>query len=196
MSRRYFRKKNLSGLTLALAIFLLLAQHYGWFGLFPNSAGTTVQNDNPGLYNVVSYSDGDTISIDMNGSHETIRFIGVDTPETHDPRKKVQCGGPEAAAYTKATISKFGKVRLESDTLGSNRDRYDRLLRYVYLPDNTLMNENLIQNGYGFAYTYFPFSKSALFTKDETEAIAAKKGLWSHCTPNPNAYGGYTSNDI
>jgi micrococcal nuclease len=196
MARRYIRKKHVSWLTFLLVVFLFLAQHYGWFGLTPNGAGTAVQNNNPGLYNVVSYSDGDTITIDMNGTHETIRFIGVDTPETHDPRKKVQCGGPEASAYTKKTIGQFGKVRLDSDALSSNRDRYNRLLRYVYLPNGTLMNENLIQNGYGFAYTYFPFTKSALFTKDEAGAQTAKKGLWSHCTPQPNAYGGYTSNDL
>lgn len=191
MSRRP-RKKHLSWLGVAILVFLLLAQHYGWFDTVNDAVNTT----NPGLYHVVSYSDGDTITVDMNGKKEEIRFIGVDTPETHDPRKNVQCGGPEASAYTKQRISAYGKVRLQSDVLSTNRDRYDRLLRYVYLPDGTLMNENLIQNGFGFAYTYFPFSKSALFTKDEAAAKQAKKGLWNHCAPTPNEYGGYTSNDL
>jgi micrococcal nuclease len=193
---RYFRKKHFSWPLLFIMVALLIAQQFGWLGKPASAAHTAFENNNPGLYTVVSYSDGDTITVDMNGSQETIRFIGVDTPETHDPRKKVQCGGPEAAAYTKKTIGRTGKVRLGSDALSSNRDRYDRLLRYVYLPDGTLMNENLIQNGYGFAYTYFPFSKSALFAKDEAMALSARKGLWSHCTPQPNDFGGYTSNDL
>ena len=186
------RRKHLSLLSLVVLIVVLLAQHYGWFDKFNNS----VSEVNPGLYHVVSYSDGDTITVDMNGHDEEIRFIGVDTPETHDPRKNVQCGGPEASAFTKKRIGAYGKVRLQSDVLSSNRDRYNRLLRYVYLPDGTLMNRNLIVNGHGFAYTYFPFSKSAQFTKDEALAKQAKIGLWAHCNPSPNEYGGYTSNDL
>ncbi|MCA9325616.1 thermonuclease family protein [Candidatus Saccharibacteria bacterium] len=191
MSRR-LRRRHVTWLSLAIALFLLIGQHYGWFDTFND----LVNSGNPGLYRVVSYADGDTITVDMNGHDEEIRFIGVDTPETHDPRKNVQCGGPAASVYTKKRISAYGKVRLQSDALSSNRDRYNRLLRYVYLPDGTLMNENLIQNGYGFAYTYFPFSKSAKFIKDEATAQAAKKGLWGYCKPTPNQYGGYTSNDL
>jgi micrococcal nuclease len=191
--RRYrYRKRHLSWVSLAIVVFVLLARQFGWF----ERLNDVVVTHDPGLYHVVSYSDGDTITVDMNGKDEEIRFIGVDTPETHDPRKNVQCGGPEASAFTKRTIGKFGKVRLELDALSSNRDRYDRLLRYVYLPDGTLMNETLIQKGYGFAYTYFPFTKSARFLRDEQAAQQAKLGLWSHCTPQPNDYGGYTSNDL
>jgi micrococcal nuclease len=58
-------------------------------------------------------------------------------------------------------------VRLVSDSLSTDRGRYDRLLRYVYLPDGTNLDELLIQKGYGFAYTYFPFSKSARFISGE-----------------------------
>lgn len=186
------RKKHISLLAACISIFLILGQYYGWF----DGASKFAETSDPGLYRVVSYSDGDTITVDMNGTKEEIRFIGVDTPETHDPRKNVQCGGHEASNYTKMRISHFGKVRLGSDPLSSNRDRYDRLLRYVYLPDGTLMNRNLIHNGYGFAYTYFPFTKSALFTKEEAQAIKVKKGMWSHCHPEPNEFGGYTSNDL
>jgi endonuclease YncB( thermonuclease family) len=189
---RYVKTKHIPWLTLIISLLILIGQHYGWFGDF----NKLVETDNPGLYRVVSYSDGDTITVNMNGRAETIRFIGVDTPETHDPRKNVQCGGPQAAAYTRQRISEFGRVRLQSDPLSSNRDRYDRLLRYVYLPDGTLMNETLITNGYGFAYTYFPFTKTALFAKDEAQAMKAKKGLWGYCQPTPNEFGGYTSNDL
>jgi endonuclease YncB( thermonuclease family) len=192
MRRIRWSRRRLSWLSLALAVFFIIGQHYGWFDKLSD---TFIKSD-PGLYTIVHYNDGDTIIVNMNGTRETIRFIGVDTPETHKPNTPVQCGGPEAAAYTKTNLQLFGKVRLQADPFSSNRDRYGRLLRYVYLPNGTLWNENLITNGYGFAYTYFPFTKSALFTKDGEEAKNAKRGAWSHCTPQPNQYGGYTSNDI
>ena len=189
-SRRYLRRRHITWLSIALALFILIGQYYGWFSYVANKLDPV----QPGYYRVVKYVDGDTIMVDMNGSDETIRFIGVDTPETHKPNTPVQCGGPEASAYTKKTIGAYNQVRLQSDPLSSNRDRYDRLLRYIYLPNGVLMNENLIQNGYGFAYTYFPFTRAAQFTKDEKAAITSHKGLWSYCRPTPNQYGGYNSN--
>jgi endonuclease YncB( thermonuclease family) len=182
-------KRKVSWLSLLLALFILVGQQYGWFGWLNQQ----VEGNQPGLYRVIKFDDGDTIAVDMNGQTETIRFIGVDTPETHDPRKPVQCYGPEAAAYTRATIGNQ-RVRLASDPLSSNRDRYDRLLRYVYLADGTLLNEQLIKTGHGFAYTYFPFTKSALFTKDEIVAQRNKIGVWKFCMPTANDFGGYTSN--
>ncbi len=134
----------------------------------------------PGLYKVVTVDDGDTITVDMNGSIETIRFIGVDTPETHKPDTVVQCYGPEATDYTKSLIGKQ-KVRLQADPLNTNRDRYGRLLRYVYLPDNTLLEQKLLSEGYGFAYTFFPLSKAKEFETYELQAKTAGKGLWSAC---------------
>ncbi len=116
----------------------------------------------------------------MNGSIETIRFIGVDTPETHKPDTVVQCYGPEATDYTKGLIGKQ-KVRLQADPLNTNRDRYGRLLRYVYLPDNTLLEQKLLSEGYGFAYTFFPLSKAKEFETYELQAKTAGKGLWSAC---------------
>jgi micrococcal nuclease len=104
----------------------------------------------------------------------------------------VQCYGPAAAAHTQNVIKNAGgKVRLASDPESTNRDRYDRLLRYVYLPDGTNVNELNIQQGYAFYYPYFPFSKSDQFEADEKAAIAKKVGLWSACTPTPSDGGGY-----
>lgn len=182
-------RRKVTWLSLLVALFVLVGQQYGWFDWL----NTQAEVNQPGLYRVVKFDDGDTIAVDMNGKTETIRFIGVDTPETHDPRKPVQCYGPEAATYTKLTIGSQ-HVRLASDPLSSNRDRYDRLLRYVYLPDGTLLNEQLILTGHGFAYTYFPFTKSALFVRDEALAQKAKHGVWQFCKPTHNQYGGYTSN--
>lgn len=148
----------------------------------------------PGYYKVTEFADGDTITVDMNGTAEKIRFIGVDTPETHDPRKAVQCYGQAAADFTKRFIGQQS-VRLEADPTNTNRDRYNRLLRYVYLENGSLVNAEIIKQGYGFAYTSFPFTKLEEFRSYQQQAQQQKLGLWGSCQPAANQYGGYTSND-
>lgn len=146
-----------------------------------------------GTYRVTSVSDGDTIAVDMNGKTETIRFIGVDTPETHDPRKPVQCFGKAASAFMKtSTNNKY--VRLEADSLSTNRDRYDRLLRYVYV-DDQLLNAEIIKQGYGFANTGFPFTKMEEFRNYQRQAESENKGLWSTCEVNELDNGQKQTND-
>jgi micrococcal nuclease len=187
MTRR--QTKQLTSLVTA-AVTLLI----GWYlNTHPDVYNRFNQPLPNGTYKVTSFSDGDTIRVDMNGKTETIRFIGVDTPETHDPRKVVQCFGLAAASYTKQLIGNV-PVRLEADPLSSNRDRYDRLLRYVYLPDGRLVQAEIIKNGYGFAYTSFPFTKSAEFVSYQKEAREQNKGLWGSCSPTANDFGGFTSN--
>ncbi len=192
---RQFRYRGQRGwLAIVLLVLTgagLLAQQAGWFSL--TQTGEQVTANQPGLYAVAHFVDGDTIAVTMNGHVEKVRFIGVDTPETHKPNTPVQCYGPAAAAFTQATIGQ-NQVRLVSDSLSTDRDRYDRLLRYVYLPDGTLVNEKLIQNGYGFYYPYFPFTKSEQFASDEAAAMATHKGLWGNCHPTATSGGGYISN--
>lgn len=208
------RRSSSSAVSLVVAIislFVWYGQQHNWFASAAKSAGgstvtNTVSNaagqvkkgieqNQPGQYRVVRPVDGDTIVVDMSGTPETVRFIGVDTPETHKPNTPVQCYGPAAAAFTRNTLKAAGNsVRLAADSLSSNRDRYKRLLRYVYLPDGTLLNLKLISEGYGFYYLYFPFSKSADFSKAQDEAKAAKKGLWGNCNPIAKDKGGYESN--
>lgn len=192
MYRLQRRHKALSLLVFVLALIYVVATQSGWL----DGASKTIQDNNPGLYTINHYVDGDTIAVNMNGAVETVRFIGVDTPETHKPNTPVQCYGPDAAAHTKAAISKFGKVRLQADPLDTNRDRYGRLLRYIYLPDGTLLDKQIISQGYGFAYLDFPFSKKAEFAAAQQAAQAAKLGLWAACQPTVNQYGGYTSNTL
>ena len=127
-------------------------------------------------------TDGDTFDVDMNGHTEIIRLIGVDTPETKKPNSPVQCYGPEASDFSKKLLGDQ-TVRLEADPLGDNRDRYNRLLRYAYLPDGTFVEEALISQGYGFAYLSFPFSKHDQFAQLQDTAQAAKRGLWASCQP-------------
>jgi micrococcal nuclease len=175
-----------------IATILLLA--VGASQLDPSAAPKLI-NVQPGYYRVVEFFDGDTIAVDMNGANEKIRLIGVDTPETHDPRKSVQCYGKQASEFTKNLIGN-NPVRLEADPTNQNRDRYNRLLRYVYLPDGRLVNGELIKQGYGFAYTSFPFQKLEEFREFQRQAQEQSQGLWSTCEPQTNDFGGYTSNDL
>lgn len=197
MSRRSFLPRSLEkrlillGISALLAIITALGQHFGWF----TQASKTVQTNDPSLYAVNHFVDGDTIAVNMNGKVEKVRFIGVDTPETHKPNTPVQCFGQEAAAHTKEVIG-TQRVRLESDSESTNRDRYDRLLRYVYLADGTNVNEALVRDGYAFYYPYFPFTKATQFATDQQQAQDEKKGLWALCHPTPTDGGGYVSNNL
>lgn len=136
----------------------------------------------PAGYYYVTYAfDGDTVEVDMNGTAEKVRMIGVDTPETHKPNTPVQCYGVLASDYTKSHVE-HKNVRLESDPINQDRDRYGRLLRYVYLEDGTLWNLNLVQQGYGHALTAFPFTKVTEFQNAETSARENSRGLWASCS--------------
>jgi micrococcal nuclease len=139
-----------------------------------------VTSAQPGLWHVTRVVDGDTINVALGGQKETVRLLGIDTPETHDPRKPVQCFGEVAAAHTKELLE--GKnVRLEPDPTDSDRDKYHRLLRYVYLPDGTLINAALVRDGYAFAYTIFPLTKLDDFRALEADARDHNRGLWAGC---------------
>lgn len=165
--------------SIIVALVILFAQQQGWIP-GAEKVETTVENVTPGRYSVISFDDGDTIVVDMQGRKEQIRFIGVDTPETKDPRKPVQCYGKEASSFTKQIIGEQ-PVRLEADPESTNRDRYDRLLRYVYLPNGTLLNQLLVSEGFGFAITGFPFTKMDEFVAAQNTAQLQKKGLWGQC---------------
>lgn len=189
--RRLQRKLLRLAIAVAAVGIVAAGQALGWW----QEPAKTATHGQPGLYNVKSFADGDTITVEMGGREERIRMIGVDTPETHKPNAPVQCYGPEASAYTKQLIGDE-QVRLEADPQSSNRDRYNRLLRYVYLADGRLVEAELIKGGYGFAYTYFPFTKSAEFTAAQKQAQEQRAGLWTACQPTANEYGGYTSNNL
>lgn len=179
----------ISALVVVAGLLLGLAQQQGWL----QDAADQAEQTQPGLYRVSRFVDGDTVVVDMNGHEEKVRFVGVDTPETHKPNTPVQCYGPAAAAFTKTVIGSQ-KLRLVSDPLSTDRDRYGRLLRYVYLPDGRLLNQELIKTGHGFYYPYFPFTKSKQFSADQAAAQAANRGLWGNCHPTRVSGGGYESN--
>jgi micrococcal nuclease len=125
---------------------------------------------------VVSVVDGDTIWVELSGQREKIRYIGVDAPETNHPIKGVQEYGSEAKAANRKLVE--GRtVRLEFDVPG--RDRYGRLLTYVYLEDGTFVNAWLVEHGFAQIMTVPPNVKyQDVFLKLRRESREAQRGLW------------------
>jgi micrococcal nuclease len=127
---------------------------------------------------VVHVVDGDTIEVDDGGRRETVRLLGVDTPETVDPRKPVQCYGPEASAYTKQRLEGRG-VGLELDV--ERRDRYSRLLAYVIV-DGRRFNDELLEGGYARLLVIAPNGLHArTMLLQELAAKRDGRGLWGTC---------------
>lgn len=124
---------------------------------------------------VVRVVDGDTIEIE---GGEKVRYIGIDTPEIVDPRKPAQCFGVEASKKNKEIVE--GKmVRLEKDV--TNKDKYNRLLRYVWL-DDVLVNLELVKQGFAYSYSYPPDIKyQDQIVNAQKEAKDANRGLWGAC---------------
>jgi micrococcal nuclease len=134
-------------------------------------------------YRVEQVLDGDTIVVRRAGAaDETIRLLGIDTPETHHPRKPVQCYGPEASAYTTRRL--FGQiVRLEDDV--ERHDIYGRRLAYVYL-DGHNFEEELLRKGYARLLVIEPnHAHGRAFLADELNARARGVGLWGACGDAP-----------
>ncbi len=131
------------------------------------------------MHPVVKVVDGDTLAVLMNGKSVTLRLIGLDTPETVDPRKPVQCFGKAASDKAKEMLT--GKaVRLEYDASQGTLDKYGRTLAYVFLSDGTNFNQYMIAEGYGHEYTYnLPYKYQSEFKAAEKSAREQKKGLWA-----------------
>lgn len=122
--------------------------------------------------------DGDTIEVSLDGRQETVRLIGVDTPETVHPRVGVEPWGPEASAFTKRLLPPGTRVRLELDV--QERDPYGRLLAYVYLPDGRMLNALLLEAGLAQLLTVPPNVRYVdLFVRLQREAREAGRGMWS-----------------
>jgi micrococcal nuclease len=146
-------------------------------------------------YEVAEVVDGDTIKVVLNGATTTIRLIGLDTPETLDPRKVVQCFGREASSRAGELL--LGKmVRLENDGAAEEVDKYFRLLKYVYLEDGTLYNDKMIRDGYAHEYTYNkPYKYQAQFKEAQNEASSNLRGLWAPDTCNGDTTQESVGND-
>ncbi len=190
-------------LLVSFSVFILFSGFiFLWFGLNPkpsvvpspsptphivenlpeatSSAVAAVEGEQALVTDVV---DGDTIKVNLGGKEFTVRYVGMDTPETVDPRRPVGCFGKEASNENKNLVS-GKKVILQKDV--SETDKYKRLLRYVFLPleDGRVLfvNDYLVREGFAKVYTYPPDIKyNVQFLDAQKQAREAKKGLWGRC---------------
>lgn len=139
------------------------------------------------LYHVIQVLDGDTLIANVSGHEVTIRMLGIDTPEVVDPRKPVQCYGPEASAQAKELLS-YKEVYIEKDpikesTTGSY-DKYGRVLGYIKMPGDFFYNKYMIQNGFAREYTFnkekYQYQKE--LKAEQKKAQKGKVGLWGKCS--------------
>lgn len=143
--------------------------------LFPSSPA----RPKSGFYKVIKIVDGDTIKVNIDGKNENVRLIGINSPEVNDPRKPVECFGKEASNKAKEILTDKS-VKLENDPTQGDRDKYKRLLRYVFLEDGTSFNKLMIEEGYAYEYTYnIPYKYKEEFKKAQKQAEDNKKGLWA-----------------
>lgn len=141
----------------------------------PNPAATATSTS----WTITRVVDGDTFDVTHASSTERVRLLGVNTPETVDPRRPVECFGKEASAFAKVLLTNK-EIRLEPDPLQDDRDIYQRLLRYAYLEDGTFVNKKLITEGFAYEYTYRkPYYFQTEFKLAQEEAKKAGRGLWA-----------------
>lgn len=141
----------------------------------------SVSSDSAQVVRVLRVVDGDTIELE---TKQKVRYIGINTPETNDPRVGVECFGTEAKEKNKQLVEgKF--VRLEKDI--SETDRYGRLLRYIFLSkegtsEALFVNKHLVEEGYALSTSYPPDVKyQELFRAAQQKAQEQNKGLWGNC---------------
>ena len=168
-------------LGLVILIFSIIYQAAGWTFLnTPQTGG--IQNSVGTYYKVTKVTDGDTLRINMGGTDEKVRLIGINTPEIVDPRRVVECFGNEASSRMKE-LAEGKLVRLEYDESQGLRDTYGRLLAYVYLEDGQMINRKMIAEGYAYEYTYMtPYAYRSEFKELQNIARTSKRGLWSEAT--------------
>ena len=190
--------KSTKLLIFSSIVVIFLGFGFLWFGLQPTTqpiltpSPTVIPTPQPEATSsatqgiegeralVTKVVDGDTIDLE---DGRTVRFVGIDTPETVDPRRPVGCFGKEASNETKSLLSgKF--VILQKDV--SETDKYGRLLRYVYLPlDNgqiLFVDDYLVREGFAKVLTYPPDVKfNEQLREAERQAKINKKGLWGKC---------------
>lgn len=153
----------------------------------PSILKAQAEINNPDLVfaKVTAVIDGDTIEVDLGqGNIKRVRYIGVDTPESVDPRKPIQCFSKEATIKNRDLVEN-NIVGLEKDV--SETDRYGRLLRYVYAGD-IFVNQELVIQGYASAVSYPPDIRyQDQFRQNEQQARSENKGLWRSCNTSSSS---------
>ncbi|HVB65561.1 MAG TPA: thermonuclease family protein [Nitrolancea sp.] len=152
----------------------------------PTPSATSVPHSLTSLIDatVVRVVDGDTIIVDIDGSQERLRLIGMNTPELNKPDGPAECYATEATKRTQELVDAAnGRVQLERDV--SESDQYGRMLRYVWLvnPDGMqMLNEALVEGGFARAVTYRPDVKyQSILNREQNDAKNHNLGLWNVC---------------
>ena len=150
------------------------------FSLVGWRLGTAHSGGDSPTVRVLAVIDGDTLDVTWGVRRERVRLLGVDTPETVDPRRPVGCYGPEASAFTHRRLQGRA-VRLRFDR--QRRDRFGRLLAYVEV-DGRRFNDELLAGGYARLLVIPPNGRHGRAMLDEElEARSARRGLWGACSP-------------
>ena len=167
---------------------LLLLAYFGWKYAVPKL--NEKQGREGELYTVTRVFDGDTFEVLIKGKKEKVRMLGIDTPEKYDSDKlsrDIQRSGKD-----KKTIQKLGelssdfttrliggkKVQLVTLSGDDDNDKYERLLRYVYLEDGTFVNKKIVQEGYAIAFRRYEVVKLKELIEAENDARKENRGLW------------------
>lgn len=130
---------------------------------------------------VMKVIDGDTIDLQINSKKETVRLIGIDAPESG------ACFGSESTIKANELLGS-GFVNFENDSSQGERDRYGRLLGYVFLENGTNFAESMIKNGFAKEYTYNkPYKYQSVFKSAQNEATLNNRGLWAQCSAGQNS---------
>jgi len=135
---------------------------------------------------VIKVIDGDTINVSFNSRNETVRIIGINTPEIAGHKISSECFGEEASNKAKEYFeSKNYKVFLEKDDSQGDRDKYQRLLRYVFTDKGEDYGLFMISQGFAYEYTYkTSYKYQTLYKQAQEEARREKLGLWADETCN------------
>lgn len=164
---------------LAIFSFLIISLGIGILLLVPSPISKPVPKATNSAF-VAKVIDGDTIELE---SGQAVRLLGIDAPETKDPRKSVECFGKQASSETKKLLNRKSVI-LEKDI--TEKDKYRRLLRYVFLPlssgQTLFVNDYLIREGFAKVLMIPPDVKYAeQFLEAQREAREEKRGLWGSC---------------
>lgn len=149
-------------------------------GALTGPAGATVAGWAPNAV-VERVVDGDTLVARIGDRSETVRLIGLDTPESVARSRPVQCYGPEASLFLQALLPEGTPITLLRDV--EARDAYERLLGYVVRSgDGLFVNLEIVAAGYAEALTFAPnVHYAAAFERAERDAVMADRGLWGAC---------------
>ena len=184
LQQRRGRKIICGSLTLLVGVVITGLLYFGdRAGIFGSASENDFERYHNKTFLVVKAVDGDTIDIDIpdqkkESFHTRIRFLGIDTPETVKPGHPVEHFGPEASRFTKqAVLGKWIRIELLPHR---TRDKYERILGYVYLPDGRMLNRELIARGLGYVYPSSDHPRNVEFEKLQRDARKNSVGLWKN----------------